>query len=575
MSALRAKSRLTWNSDSIANKKQLVREKPKLTLSADGADSQKSSDVEQSHESFPIHGLGDEAGYEAQLASVAVDGMDGEASSAQPILGSTKPKSAFDGLTGQTIPKILAEFVRDSDTAHKKVLLPPDDVSSNASVKAELVRDAILAAQETDGSIAEVVIGERITELDHFCEYFPRDDRDETYVERVLHRERTVDVRVVKSVRFGEVVQKTYLKQTMRMPFRPHSCMKDQLLYEASIVKSLTKSPGVIRLLGWYHFVEPLCQSFGCEQHSSLLYEYIGGDHSPTEAGEIFAYMTQLLTTLDHMHCRGIVHCNMKRENVLFDGSKLTVIDFETAVNEHERVDMGAHAADGKVQYCSNPSFSAPEVLQSQPGRSKHGRGVLYGHRRDVWGAGIILAELLLRLDPQTHLFPQVHTEFPQVHTETSIRARFDFCGLLAKGSILAAFKGLKVYGDMPSTKFHKHGADLVKHMTLWSRFKRARAWEALQHSFFTVDPKDTTVEPDFEMLCPERRPLYEEQMGHALELEYLFSRRSPSPDMTGDGRGGLWLVNMLRKGPAEDLMIDPVVIEAALDFAMLSDKSE
>lgn len=33
-------------------------------------------------------------------------------------------------------------------------------------------------------------------------------------------------------------------------------------------------------------------------------------------------------------------------------------------------------------------------------GRSKHGRNVLYGHRRDVYGAGIILGELLLRFSP-------------------------------------------------------------------------------------------------------------------------------------------------------------------------------
>jgi len=32
----------------------------------------------------------------------------------------------------------------------------------------------------------------------------------------------------------------------------------------------------------------------------------------------------------------------------------------------------------------------------------------------------------------------------------------------------------------------------LVKHMTLFSRFERARAWEALAHSFFrNVDPED------------------------------------------------------------------------------------
>ena len=71
-----------------------------------------------------------------------------------------------------------------------------------------------------------------------------------------------------------------------------------------------------------------------------------------------------------------------------------------------------------------------------------------------------------------------------------------------------------------------RHGADLVKHMTLWSRFKRARAWEALQHSFFHVDPEDKKTLPEFATM--QQRPIQpvaelEQFVNH--EDDYLFDR--------------------------------------------------
>lgn len=60
--------------------------------------------------------------------------------------------------------------------------------------------------------------------------------------------------------------------------------------------------------------------------------------------------------------------------------------------------------------------------------------------------------------------------------------------------------------------------------MTLWSRFKRARAWEALQHSFFHVDPEDQETVPEFATM--QQRPIQtldelEEVVDH--DDDYLF----------------------------------------------------
>lgn len=284
-----------------------------------------------------------------------------------------------------------------------------------------------------------------MVELDFLCAKMEESEVD--YV-KTLHRERTIDVSVVKTSRFGEVVRKTYLTQTMHRPFRRYSCLQDQLLYEAAIIKSLSKVDGVVPVLAWSKCSPewfPQCDTY---QLRSLYFPYIDGNHSPKEPQDIHLYMKQLLQVLDALHLREIVHCNIKRENVLYADGKLTLIDFESAVNEHELVDMGnsEYGNDLEVCYRSNPYYSAPEVLIPQTGRSKHGHNVLYGHRRDVYGAGIILAELLLGMDEHTRLFD--HSKYFR-HSRYRVILRFRFHDNLRgrRGNMQEAWDGLREYG--------------------------------------------------------------------------------------------------------------------------------
>ena len=106
------------------------------------------------------------------------------------------------------------------------------------------------------------------------------------------------------------------------------------------------------------------------------------------------------------------------------------------------------------------------------------------------------------------------------------------------QGSMRDAFDGLQHYGGLDFTKFNKHGADLVKHMMLWDRFSRPRAWEALQHSFFHVDPKDTQIEPSFATLLQKpvhQVPLPEEDTFHFRDDDYLFDRNPTFRSFIGD----------------------------------------
>lgn len=41
--------------------------------------------------------------------------------------------------------------------------------------------------------------------------------------------------------------------------------------------------------------------------------------------------MYQLISTLNYIHKQGIVHRDLKSENILFDGENITIIDFGTS----------------------------------------------------------------------------------------------------------------------------------------------------------------------------------------------------------------------------------------------------
>ena len=150
--------------------------------------------------------------------------------------------------------------------------------------------------------------------------------RDVKRVAKTLHREEDVDVCVVSTGRFGDVVRKTYLKQTMRSASRPRSCLQEQVAYEATIMKSLSGVDGVLAHLAWSMCSKDWFPGCGRELRS-FYFPYIQGDYFPTEPWDIQRYIQQLLQVLDALHRREIVHCNIKRANVLYSHGKVTLID--------------------------------------------------------------------------------------------------------------------------------------------------------------------------------------------------------------------------------------------------------
>ncbi|KAM0719864.1 hypothetical protein Q7P37_003999 [Cladosporium fusiforme] len=179
---------------------------------------------------------------------------------------------------------------------------------------------------------------------------------------------------------------------------------------EISILKEL-QHPNIVRL---HEFVET-------ERHMGIILEYASG-------GELFDYIlnhrylkdpaarrlfAQLVSGVGYLHRKGIVHRDLKLENLLLDRHKNIIItDFGFANTFNPRDDLneeqehrisdkeyvkregldlqnkeGYRRGDLMQTSCGSPCYAAPELVVSD--------GLYTGRKVDVWSCGVILYAML------------------------------------------------------------------------------------------------------------------------------------------------------------------------------------
>ena len=106
-----------------------------------------------------------------------------------------------------------------------------------------------------------------------------------------------------------------------------------------------------------------------------LLFDRIKELRIFSEAYSLFV-IKQVLLGLDHIHSRGLVHRDVKLENILFKSesldSKLSLIDLGFCVEEWRCMKL--------VPTCGTPGYAAPEILRLQN----------YNRKVDVFSAGVV-----------------------------------------------------------------------------------------------------------------------------------------------------------------------------------------
>lgn len=169
----------------------------------------------------------------------------------------------------------------------------------------------------------------------------------------------------------------------------------DQLRREAELQHALEKldDAHILKTLGLDTFHDP----------PYFVMEYVEGrslrqvllDAAPLDLDTVLDYAAQILMALQHAHAAGVIHMDLKPENVLVDaGGGLKLMDFGFAVLPDPKTDsilLSGALGTGPTETGGTVEYMAPEV---RDGRAPDPKA-------DLYSFGVILFEMLTGERPQ------------------------------------------------------------------------------------------------------------------------------------------------------------------------------
>ena len=159
------------------------------------------------------------------------------------------------------------------------------------------------------------------------------------------------------------------------------SCIIHQAKIEIQILYKLIQNEEgkdhVICILDHFIFRNHICLTF--DLLSMNLYQYHKSKHlMALPMLTIKTFTEQILKGIEFYHSLGILHCDLKPENIMLndDQSKVKIIDFGSGCFTNKRV----------FTYIQSRFYRAPEVIME----------VGYDNKIDIWSLGCVLAEMIM-----------------------------------------------------------------------------------------------------------------------------------------------------------------------------------
>jgi len=176
--------------------------------------------------------------------------------------------------------------------------------------------------------------------------------------------------------------------------------------------------------------------------------------------------MAGVLSGLAHLHSHGIVHRDIKLENILLtdsehDMSKVKIIDMGFAKRLMACPIARTRYPETYNSTCGTPMYMAPEIVRSTVKTGKLQAMARYGTQADMWSCGVVLYRLL--------------SGYPPFNAEDG---HTDMLGLLLKGIVNSAYD----FSDPVWETVTGEALSMIKCLLEADPEKRLTAEEALCH---------------------------------------------------------------------------------------------
>ena len=250
---------------------------------------------------------------------------------------------------------------------------------------------------------------------------------------------------------------------------------KRKIKREIKILQNLKGGPNIVTLLETVR--DPASKS------PSLIFECINNTDfkslfpSLTDM-DIRYYMYELLKALDYCHSKGIMHRDVKPQNIVVDPEKkiLKLIDWGLAEFYHPGQDYNVRVA--------SRFFKGPELLVDD---------IYYDYSLDIWSAGAMFASMIFKKEP----FFQGSDNYDQLVKITRVLGTDDLFKYLSKYKLKLDenYNGLiEKCPKKPWTKFitpenkdraNDDAIDLLSKMLVYDKAERILPKEAMAHAYF------------------------------------------------------------------------------------------
>ncbi|OMJ80699.1 hypothetical protein SteCoe_18997 [Stentor coeruleus] len=147
-----------------------------------------------------------------------------------------------------------------------------------------------------------------------------------------------------------------------------------QILYKLAIADSGSRY--VVKIIEHFIFRNHICITFDLLDIN--LYQYLRSKTNPLSLSAIKNIIEQILFGMRFYHSLGILHCDLKPENIMLTETKVDVkiIDFGSGCFNKRKI----------FTYIQSRYYRAPEVILQ----------IGYDEKIDIWSLGCIVAELIM-----------------------------------------------------------------------------------------------------------------------------------------------------------------------------------